>query len=304
MAIQPSPPDLKESSELLDDLFADVKKWEGTLAGGTQLDVGAAAVDSLRQTQVSFGNPRTDLVALTPELFEELGVELNAVQKRLMQDRFDFYYVTVNVNMRSKPGALFKSLYCELDFGPKGPDEPIVHALFPQSEWRPVMNWGGGMSLGLNGDLTWSAGLDATGPISVPGMPAELKANVANKHDLKAFITIPDYAYQVGRFDIAASGEGGATCYWHIQDPDLQKILTVQFAIVFKVPKGVKSFTLHGTAWTEPNMNWLIANVRDVFSDLKVRLQSLLRRKGDAADKFAQGAAETWTLDLPKGRRD
>lgn len=300
MTAQLSPPDLKESNSLLDELFEQVRKWEGTLAGGTQLDVGAAAIDSLRQTKVSFGNPRADLIALTPKLFEELSVELNEVQKRLMRDTFDFYYLTITVDMRPKPGAQFKSLCCKLDFGPKGPNEPIVHTLFPQSKWRPVMNWGGGMSLGLNGDLTWSAGLDATELDGMADLPVELKANVANKNDLKAFIAIPDYAYEVGRFDIAASGEQSSTCYWYIQDPDLQKTLTAQFAIVFKVPQGIQSITLRGIAWAEPNMNWLIANVRNVFGDLKDKLQSLLRRKDEAADKFARGAAEEWILDLPK----
>jgi hypothetical protein len=296
-----SPPDLKEAEALLADLFQEVRDWEGTLAGGTELAMGAAAVDSLFQTKVDFGNPRDNFILLTPALFEEAGVELNAIRQQQMQDQFDFYYMTVRVNMRPKPGVQFKVLCCELNFGPKGENEPIVQTIFPKSKWRTVMNWGGGMSLGLDGNLEWRVGVDAAQAAEIANLPGELKANVANKDEFKASIVIPDYNYEVGRFDIAAAGEGGSECYWYIQEPDLQKMLSVQFGVVFKVPKDTQEVTLRGVAWAEPRMNWLVANIRDVFGDLGDRLQALLRQKDVAADKFARGAAEQWTLTLPKG---
>jgi hypothetical protein len=296
-----SPPDLQAADSLLVDLFQEVKKWEGTLAGGTELAMGAAAVDSLFQTKVEFGNPKDNFIRLTPVLFEQAGVALTPIRQQQMQDQFDFYYMTVRVNMRPKPGAQFKVLCCELNFGPKGDDEPIVQAIFPQSEWRAVMNWGGGMSLGLDGNLEWRVGVDATKAAEIANLPGELKANVANKDELKASIVIPDYNYEVGRFDIAAYGEGGSECYWYIQEPELQQELSVQFGVVFKVPQQTETITLRGVAWVEPRMNWLVANIRDVLGDLGDRLKALLRQKDAVADKFSRGVAEQWTLTLPKG---
>lgn len=285
---------------LLAELFEEVTKWEGTLAGGTRLDVGGAAIDSLFQTKVLFGNPRDNFIQLREESFALAGVELNHFRQQQIGETHDFYYMTVTVDMRPKPGAQFQRLCCELDFGPKGEDEPIVQAIFPKSKWRSVMTWGGGMSLGLNGNLTWDAGIDGAGAEEIEALPIELAARVANKNKLKSFIVVPDYAYEVGRFDIVAYGEGNSECYWYIQEPDLQKMVTVQFCIVFKVLKGTESITLRGTAWAEPKMNWLIANIRNVYRDLSDKLQRLLRMKDEAANKFARGVAEEWTLTLPR----
>ncbi len=293
-------PNLQEAEILIGDLFDEVKKWEGTLSGGTQLGVGATAIDSLLHTKVSFGNPRDDLTFLTKKLFEEFGVELTSIQKRQMRNEYDFYYMTITVNIRPKPGAQFKMLCCTLDFGPKGEKEPTVQAIFPESKWRTVMNWGGSMNLGLNANLDWGIGVDSSKVGEIVNLPSDLQMNVANKNDLNAFITIDDYAYEVGRFDIAAYGKNSSECYWYIHEPDLQKLLSVQFTTVFKVPIGTDSITLHGIAWAEPSMNWLVENIDNVFRDLKDKIKVLLQSNNETANKFARGTAEEWTLILPR----
>jgi ABC-type uncharacterized transport system auxiliary subunit len=70
--------------------------------------------------------------------------------------------------------------------------------------------------------------------------------------------------------------------------------------VVFKVPKGTESIYLKGIAWAEPNMNWLTADVRDVFSELSERFKNLLRRKDEAAIQLARIANKKWSLILPK----
>jgi hypothetical protein len=219
-----------------------------------------------------------------------------------MREQFDFYYMTHTVDLRPERAARFWRLTCELDFGPKGSGEPIIQSLFPTQQWRSVMSFGVGMEVGLNGNLDWNVGVDSSQLAQLlQSLPGELKANVANKDDFKAFLAVPAYLYELGHPEILTNGEGNSTCYWRIQDQELQKIGTAKFAIVFKVPKGTESITLRGTAWAEPDINWLTADIRDVFGELSDQLKQLLRQKNNVASRFARGVeAEKWTLTLPK----
>jgi hypothetical protein len=295
-------PNIQEADTLLSDLFQEVQKWEGTLAGGTKLGTGAAAVESLLKTQVSFGNPHDRLILLTEEIFKESGTELIGIYKQQMQTQYDFYYMRLTVDLRPQPGAQFRRLICKLDFHPKGSNEPIIQSIFPNQQWRTIMNFGVGIDIGLNGNLEWSAGVDSAWLGELTNLlPGELKANVANKDNFKAFLAVPAYQYVLGHPEIWTNGEGNSTCYWRIQDRELQKIGTAKFAIVFKVPKGTESITLDGIAWAEPRMNWLTANLEDVAAKLSENLQNLLGEGNEAVSRFARGHSERWTLILPKG---
>ena len=296
-----TPPNPEDSNALLSDLLQEVQKWEGTLAGGTKLGIGTEAIESLFKTKVSFGNPKDKLIKLTEETFKNSGAELIDIYKQQMRDQFDFYYMTVSVDLRPERGAQFRRLTCELDFRPKGSKEPIVQSLFPSDKWRSVMSFGVGVDVGLGGDLEWSLGIDSSQLTQLlPSIPDNLKASVSTKDNLKAFLAVPAYGYQLGYSEIIANGEGSSLCYWRINDDNLQRIGTAKFAIVFKAPKGADLITVRGTVWAEPKMNWLTSTLEDVASALSERFQRLLGQGDDVASQFARGDAELWTLTLPK----
>lgn len=295
-------PNFQENDALLSDLLNEVQKWEGTLAGGTRLGINAEKVDNLFQSKISFGNPRNQLIRLTENTFKNIGTELDSSYKQRMQEPFEFYYMTLTVALRPKSVARFWQLTCELDFSPKGSNEPIVLSLFPTQKWRSVMKFGVGMDVGLNSNLDWNVGIDSSKLAELLGsIPEDIKANVTSKNNFKAFLAIPAYEYNLGHSEILTNGEGSSTCYWRIQAPELQKIGTAKFGIVFKVPKGTDSITLQGTVWAEPDLNWLTADIRDVFANLSDHLKQLLKQKNEASSHFARGDSEQWELNLPKG---
>lgn len=305
-------PDVNEADALLSELFKNVQEWEGNLAGGTPLELtfdsnlsesgklkkGAKSVASLFETKVSFGDPRDQLIRLTEDTFAQSGAELTPIYQQQMQSQFDFFYMTLSVAIIPKAGTRFWRLTCELEFDTDG---AIVQTIFPNEKWRSVVNFGVGMDAGLNGNLDWSAGVDSDQLAKfIKLLPEGLKAKAVSKNEFTGFIGIPAFKYELGHPEILAVGENHPFCYWRIQDQDLQKIGTAKFAVVFKVPKGTDAITLRGTTWADPDLNWLTADVRDVFNALSGSLKDLLKKKNDAASKFSRGAAEEWTLPLPE----
>ena len=301
MRIPPSTSqELQQAQQILKELQGEVAREEGTLAYGQKLGLGGEALAALRETNISFGNPYDNLVRLTPELFDAAGVSLNALQRRQMGESFDFYYMTLVASLLPRRGAQFQLVECQLDFGP---DEiPIVQTIFPQARWRPVLQWGGGMALGLNGNLDWEAGLPEDAMRALSSIAGAPQANIKNQNELKAHIVVPDYSFRLGRPEITATGEGNAYAIWRFQNPELHETHSIRFIVVFKVPRGLEQIELAGRLVVEPRMSWLTAQLTDVFSELSDRFQAILRKRDgerEGAERLPIGAHEKWLLQLP-----
>ena len=291
--------DLEGSQNLLNELFTAVKEEEGTLAGGTKLGLGGDSLEALLKSKVAFGNPYDNLIRLDEALFQNLGIELTVIRKKQMREQFDFYYLTLAVALQPSRGAQFTRLECQLTFGPQGPDEPIVDAVFPTSQWRVLLDWGGGLKLGLGGNLDWQA--EASLPTALQHqLPLDVRASVHGTGGLKGFVVIPDFSYQVGRPEITAIGTG-AECFWRLDNATLQQTQTVPFAIVFKVPHGTSTVQMTGLVSAEPNFKWLAANIRDVFAHLGDKLKAIFQSERRGRERLPLGDHETWTITLPRG---
>src|SRR6266705_261263 len=170
-----SPQDLRESQPWLDELFTEVSAQEGTLAGGKKLDIGADAIQELRETRVRFGDPRNELIHLNPSLLKDIGVQVTALLKHQMQKQFDFYYMTLTVLMQTGKNVQFKQLQCNMEFGPEGSNAPILHAIFPTSKRKDLLYGEIGMHLGVEATFEGSAEVDASALLNAASIPGKAK---------------------------------------------------------------------------------------------------------------------------------
>lgn len=289
--------DLEASANAVEELFADVLASEGTLSAGTKVGVGTQAVQALRETRVSFGNPSDNLVRLSDTLLNSVGAELTEVRRLQLASNFAFYYLTLTVSLLSPGNAPFSRLECSLDLGPKGPDEPIVQSVFPTAQWSEVLRVGAHMRLALDGDLRWQVGLGGV-EVAAMSLPNEIRAAVTTDNSVGGFVVVPDYTFALGRADIAATGEGSSYCLWRIAKPELRQVQTVQFGVVLKLQPHVTSLDLTALCAATPRHTWLVGALRWVWSELSERVKQLIGRDDDDV-QLVIGDSERWHLDLP-----
>lgn len=294
-------PNLDQAEEFLRDLFEAVTTKESELAGGEaqELARGSSAVQMLKETNVTFGKPIP--IALTEEGFQVRKIELNPDIQDLMKN-YDFYSMIVVVNPRPQPSVLISRLECQLDFGPKGINEPVVYRIIPNSKWKNIVNAGVKINMGLDGDLDVAVGVDDDQIPIINQLPnsQEFKAKVNIDNALKSFLVLEGLSYQLGKFDLFAQGEHNSECFWRIERPEIKGQSEVKFNIVFHVPKGCKSIDLVGKVWIEPSIDWLNGELVHVMKALPSFLKDLFGSKEKAAKSFAVGKKVTWQIELPQ----
>lgn len=279
------------------ELLETARLKQGHMSAGAKSKGSVVvALEELGKTEIKFGDPNASLVHLKPALLKKVSLELDFIQKeRLKTD--NFYYMTMAVSMRPGDAVVYDQLKCELEFDAiKDNQFPIIYKMFPGPEWKAIMQWGGELSLGLGADFNWDINLDLDKPEILAlfnQLPSAIKAKIKNRNNYKGFITVPSFSYNMGRAEITATGEGGKFGYWDIQKPELKQTQTVNFVIVFKVPKSVKKVSLTGKTTAETSKNWL-------FSNLRPLLHSLTRSQQETVAKgLPLGDYQQWNLKLP-----
>ena len=294
---------LQQSKALIAELAQEINDERGVLAGGSTQDLSTGILADLNQSSITFGFPQDRLIQLTPDLLTSLGIQLDPIQTIQINTQFDFYYMSLAVSLFPKRSNLFKIVECRLDFRGIDGKAPIVQSIFPQSRWKTVLEWGGNLSLGLNGNLDWDIGVDGDKLTEVTSLAGVPTANLTTKNELGSRILVPEYSFNVGRAEITATGKGNDHCQWRLRQPELKQSQTVDFIVIFKAPKGTQAIELEGKVIGEPDMDMLVAEVDDVFGELGDKFKNMFRKSDDerqGAEKLPIGSHEVWSpLNLP-----
>ena len=298
------PPDPKETQARLKALLEEVNIRAGHEDAGQAFPVGVQDIQRYQQAKIKFSNPKSNLERLTPDLFDKVGLPLAPLHAEQMRHRFDFYHMTLSVQMRPEPGTYYRSLGCQLNFALAGAGEPIVVSIFPNEQWQEVFNFGGSLLLNLDGNLGFEIGVTgadtAARQATLAALPANLQSKIVNQNEMKSTIQVPPFSFSRGRFDIAAYGPDGSECYWYLDNQEISQTLTAQFTIIFKVPQGTEAISLTAVAWAEPDMNKLTANFRHVIIRFKESVRDLFRSDNKGSREFAIAVGEKWpNLLLP-----
>ncbi|VAW43284.1 hypothetical protein MNBD_CHLOROFLEXI01-355 [hydrothermal vent metagenome] len=182
------PPNPEESEIHLASLRQEVNTWAGDLDAGETFPVGVQDIQRYQQAKIKLSNPKSNLERLTPALFNKVGVPLSALHAKQMHSQFDFYHMTLSVQMRPEPGTYFRALGCQLNFALAENGEPIVVSIFPDEQWKAVFKFGGSLSLNLDGNLGFEVGITGADTAVLQTLPANLQSKIVNQNEMKSTI--------------------------------------------------------------------------------------------------------------------
>lgn len=295
--------DVTASRQLLADLIAEVGRHESLLSGGRKLRAGETRkkLRLLENFKVGFGDPRLNLTRLTPRLLKELGNELDPTLRAQLRDQYEMYYLSLPVNLRPARGTSFWRVECQLALNNPQGDEPIIQSQFPQGEWQPVLAWGGNFTLALDAGVEWGMEVGTGLSAKIDKLPVRLKPRVAGHDGLAGFIRLPDFSFSLGRASIVAEGNGSSAAFWRLEGQDVKRAQNLQFGVVFKVPKGTRRLVLEGLVQADPDFDWIVTNLQNVWERLGKSFRALLTQphsKRHGPNRLFLGDSERWELTL------
>lgn len=283
---------------LLQNAIAAVQKWEGNLGKKGEAKKAEAAFTALAQGRIELGHPQGHTHRVRRKAFEEHGLTLSLAIAASMKgkDGYGYYVITIPTLLYPGRGAEYRLLECQLTFtaDDKKTRQPAIETIFPEKQWKPVLDWGGSLHLALNALLQWGVEGEeieaALGSIS-----GELTGRVANSNSLTSFIKIAPFTYSLGRMEIAAE-KSSHTAMWRLDSRESIRGRDGRFVVLLKAHKEIKQIQIEAAAQAEPSFSWLFAQVEHVFDRLPEAIQAIIRRqKGLPLQDF-----QTWTLNLPK----
>jgi hypothetical protein len=286
-----------ETNTLLDQAIASTQQWEAPL-GGKRKGKAQSAFESLRKGRFEIGNPQAYILRLKQKDFTENKIELTPEIKQSMtgQDGYAFFLVPAPLLLFPGRGAQYRLLEGQLTFKAKRDSrESAIHAIFPEPLWRPVLDWGGKLYLGLDGSLQWGTEVEQT-KVKIGKLSGELEGRVYNKNQVASFISLLSYQYTLGRMEIEAQFSSD-TAMWRLDSKQtIRGQNHVQLVALLKVPKEVRQVRVEVAAQAEISFDWLNAQVEHVFERLPQVWQKIIKdRKGN---EIPLQDFQTWELEL------
>jgi hypothetical protein len=293
MNLEPIQP--ANSQPLLQEAIASAQKWEGDLGEKGRAKKAEAAFTALANGRIELGHPQGHTLRIRRRAFEEHGLLLSPAIAASMigKDGYDYYVIAIPTLLYPGRGAEYRLLECQFTFtADKKSRQPAIESVFPEPQWKPVLEWGGSLHLALDTLLQWGVegeGLEA----ALGNLSGELAGRVANSNALTSFIKIAPFAYSLGRMEIVAE-KSSQKAMWRLDSKESIRGRDGRFVVLLKAPKEVKQIQIEAAVQAEPSFQWLFAQVEHVFKRLPAAIQAIIRReKGLPLQDF-----QTWTLNL------
>jgi hypothetical protein len=285
------------SQPLLQEAIASAQKWEGDLGERGKAKKAEAAFTALANGRIELGHPQGHTLRIRRQTFEDHGLLLSPeiIASMKGKDGYAYYAIAIPTLLYPGRGAEYRLLECGLTFtAAKKSRQPAIETIFPEEQWKPVLDWGGNLHLALDTMLQW--GVEVEGIEAALGdLSGELAGRVANSNALTSFIKIAPFTYSLGRMEIVAE-KSSQTAMWRLDSKESIRGRDGRFVVLLKAPKEVTQIQIEVAAQAEPSFTWLFAQVEHVFDRLPAAIQAIIRReKGLPLQDF-----QTWTLDLPK----
>ena len=264
------------------------------LAGSKSEVSGAArALDALTKLQIKIANPGGTFLHLTSATLENSGISLNGIQRQVLA-RADFYSISFSVAILNPPNTNLEQLNFLVEFESDPAAEPLIRSMYPTSEWRGLLGQQQEFRLELTADLNWRLNPASTEKQSKGKAGTRQQGPAAgNRESPLAY----EFTFPLKPRELAATGVGTSRCFWSFQSPEFRDTATLQFGVIFEVPKGTGNLKIAARATANPSVNWLTQNLRGIVNLLGDRLRNSLRPGKN--EQFTIADSSIWTLQLP-----